>query len=162
MRPFVGGQVLFASGDAQPNDETDHNFVPLLPKRRGIYGLMNLVGMSNVIQPMIEMGFHPHEHIKVAAEARFSMKWAAESPFINGGGHSEIMADPTGSAGQILGWEVAARVTWQPVPFFFVDLAGAIFVPQAGGILSSLKQNPTGNLGDDIALLGYLWVRMLL
>ncbi|MCB9642621.1 MAG: alginate export family protein [Myxococcales bacterium] len=162
LRPFVGFQLMFASGDGNPNDDTDNNFVPLFPKRRYFYGFINLLGASNIVQPMVDVGFHPHKDVRLSLEARFSMKWSAKSPFINGGGHAPILADSTGASGQALGWEMGMRVTWQPVPFFHIDLTGAVFVPQAGGILSKLSQEANSVLGQDPALLGFVWMWMRL
>lgn len=129
LRPFVQLQLLLASGDSDPSDESNNQFQPLFNNRRRFYGMVNLLGLSNLIQPTLAVGFWPHRKIKVMLDGRYSLRFVPKGANITGGSHGVFVQDLTGQSGLGLGWEVDARVVWKLSKLLTADAAGGVFVP---------------------------------
>jgi hypothetical protein len=126
---FVGGQFLFASGDGDPNDENDNNFLPFFNNRRLYYGYVNLFGLSNILSPMVRVGLKPHKTLTLSLDGRFIMKMNPKGTMVAGGSHNPGLADLTGDDGMEVGTEIDFRAAYRPLPGMLFDLGAGIFLP---------------------------------
>lgn len=128
-KPYFKVQGLFATGDGDPTDEAENNFLALFNKRRRFYGLINLYGLSNIIQPMVEFGLQPHKQLKLAVNFRYNLKMNAKGTMVAAGSHNPSLADLTGEDGLELGSEIDLSIKYAPFPGVQFHLGGGIFLP---------------------------------
>jgi len=160
FRPYLGFQYMMASGDGDPSDQVDTAFLPVYSNRRKFYGLVNLFGPSNILQPTLLMGISPHPTLLLHFDFRHTWMWDPRGALVNGGSHSPTVQDPSGNAGNIIGMEADLLIRWKPFPFITLDASGGLFFPTPGGFFPGLRANGGTEYGVDFALMVFFNARL--
>ncbi len=160
-RPFIGVQGMFATGDGDPTDTAENNFLALFQNRRRFYGLVNLYGLSNIIQPMVEVGLRPHKQVSLTVDFRYTWKMNAKGTMVAGGSHNRSLADLTGEDGQDVGSELNLRLKYSPFPGITFDLGGGVFLPSRELHQRGVDGTITKTFGQDPAFMVFLniWLK---
>lgn len=156
VKPFLEVQFLYATGDPDPADEADNNFVALFLNRRAFYGLTNQYGLSNIIQPMLRLGIKPHKQVSLSVDARYNWKFSAKGTLVGGGSHNPTLADLTGQDGVDIGAEVNLRVKYKPFSGVTFDLGAGMFLPTQELNKRSASGDTLATLGTDPAFMTFL------
>lgn len=157
MTPFLGVQLLLGTGGE--HDSVNTSFIPLFSRRRRFYGQINMFATTNLIQPAVILGFHPHPKVTIRADVRQSFMMDPKGSLVNGG-HVFLAKNSSGTT-HVLGMEIDFSVGWRPVPFVLFDAVAGVFLPMIGDTMA-LLQDATGQpkFGRDPAMIFYLrsWV----
>lgn len=131
LRPAVGIEYDFATGDNNPTNGRSREFENLFPTNHPHYGYADLVGLRNLHDFRVTAAMRPHPRLTVQADYHRFLLAARRGPWKNAGGRV-LGFDPTGAAGRDLGQEFDLTVS---VPLWeqHVALLGgySVFLPGA-------------------------------
>ena len=151
LKPFIVVQGLLATGDSNPDDDNDNNFLALFCNRRKFYGLVNLFAISNIMQPTLGIGFKPAKTLTALLDARYTWKFTAKGTLFGGGSHRAFVYDLSGGDETSVGTEINLRIKYNFLPGATLDFGAGAFLPSK----ALHRRDSTGKIlksfGTDIA-----------
>jgi hypothetical protein len=103
--PTVWGFFDWASGDRNPNDDTNGTFNQLFPLGHYYLGFLDLIARQNIQSPNLQLTLQPHKRVTFLAWWYIFHLQEARDSLYNAGG-APIRTDPTGAAGRYVGQEL--------------------------------------------------------
>lgn len=123
-RPRLAAQFNYASGDGSPNDGAGNRFDGLFGARHAFYGFTDYFVSENLIQPALELRFHPDDKTEAGGFYRVIWLASAKDAWVNAG-----RSDPTGDAGSFVGQEFDLYLKRQLTKHFSIEVGYAYFLP---------------------------------
>jgi hypothetical protein len=123
--PQIAGWLNYASGDRNPQDQTDNSFDPLFGATYTFYGYTGHFMWQNVVNPALRFSFQPTKSVRAELMHRTYWLACASDRWARGANRQ----DPSGQGGSFVGQEFDARLVWQISRHFDIDAAYAHFIP---------------------------------
>lgn len=136
-KPRLALWLNYASGDRNPNDETNQRFDPLFGASYAMYGFSGWFIWRNMVNPALRLTFQPAPMLK--CELMHRAYWLASNTDAWTRG---LRRDRAGGSGSFAGQETDARLVWMIRENLDLDLAFARFWP--GGFTQSTGPAPDG------------------
>lgn len=136
-KPRVALLFDFATGDENPNDETDEQFDPLFGAAHTFYGYSDLFGWENTINPAFLLSLQPAKKLKIESYYRGYWLAADRDAFVRAG-----IVDSSGRSGNFVGQEFNIRFSYQIDSHTELECGYAHFFP------GSFTRNATATSDD--------------
>ncbi|MCD4784740.1 MAG: alginate export family protein [Candidatus Eremiobacteraeota bacterium] len=104
-KPRLGIQYNYASGDGNPYDDTIKTFDTFYGKKHPFCGYMDIVGMRNIKNTRLSLGFSPFRYFRGEIDYNFFTLANSRDALYNLPGN-KIFEDPTGAWGNDIGREI--------------------------------------------------------
>lgn len=108
--PSIRVKYDYASGDSDPNDNSNGRFNPLFGTQNFPFtytGIWSLFKRANISSPGYVVSVRPREDVQVHFKQRFWWLAQSKDEFVGAD-----LQDPTGDAGKYVGSEVDLRLAW--------------------------------------------------
>lgn len=115
IKPRIGLEYNYASGDGNPNDRESHTFDNLYPTNHKFFGYMDLFAWKNIHNPRATLNLTPHKNVGVQLD--YHLFWLADSEdFWYRANQAPVgvpaRRDATGNSGDFVGSEIDLTVNW--------------------------------------------------
>ncbi|MBM3888438.1 MAG: hypothetical protein FJ388_04855 [Verrucomicrobia bacterium] len=152
-RPRLGLEYNVASGDENPNDDSDESFLNLFPTNHKFYGYMDFFAWKNVHNPALSFKVTPVKNVTVQLDGHSFWLFTNEDAWYRANAVTRVRAlnATARDAGAYVGSEVDLTVTY--APFKWLKLQAGYSHFWAGDYV---KDTASGLNGKDGADFGYL------
>ena len=155
--PSIRFKYDYASGDSDPNDNTNGRFNPLFGTQNFPFtytGIWSLFKRANISSPGYLVSVEPLKHFQAIFKQRFWWLAQSKDEFVGAS-----LQDPTGRAGTYVGWELDLRLAWTVSPNLLIE-GGWMYFIKGSYYSNLLKQGVAGAPNDKNA--DYVFVSMRL